>query len=245
MEHTGPDFYDDETVFDSYQRHRDRPDTPNDTLEKPVIAELVGAVAGKRIADLGCGDAAIGHEFLQAGAAAYVGVEGSHKMVELANQTLGGTTGRILTQTIEEWAAPQASFDLVLSRLALHYVADLAPVFANVSHALAAGGQFVFSVEHPVITSCDRGWPAGTLRQDWVVDDYFSTGVRVTKWLGGRVQKYHRAVEDYFRLLRGAGFLVEDLREAHPQREHFHDPETYERRKRIPLFLIMAARKPK
>jgi hypothetical protein len=39
------------------------------------------------------------------------------------------------------------------------YVADLVPIFANVFEALVAGGQFVFSVEHPVTTSCDRGWP--------------------------------------------------------------------------------------
>ncbi|WP_199318478.1 methyltransferase domain-containing protein [Leptolyngbya sp. FACHB-541] len=75
---------------------------------------------------------------------------------------------------------PPAAFDLVLARLALHYVADLAPVFTNIFRTLAAGAQFVFSVGHPVITSCDRGWVDGTPRQDWVVDNYFSTGVRVT-----------------------------------------------------------------
>jgi hypothetical protein len=30
----------------------------------------------------------------------------------------------------------------------------------------------------------------------------------------------------------------------HRQRDHFHDAQTYERRKRIPLFLILAACKP-
>ncbi|WP_199313887.1 hypothetical protein [Leptolyngbya sp. FACHB-671] len=49
-----------------------------------------------------------------------------------------------------------------MARLALHYVADLAPVFTNIFRTLAAGAQFVFSVEHPVITSCDRGWVDGT-----------------------------------------------------------------------------------
>ena len=244
MEHIGPDFYDDEAVFATYLRHRQRSDTPNDTLEKPVLMQMVGTVTGKRILDLGCGDAAIGREFLQLGAAQYVGVEGSHKMAALATQTLATTSGQIMTQAIEQWRALPAAFDLVLSRLAFHYVGDLAPVFANVFRALTTGGEFVFSVEHPVITSCDRGWPAGTLRQDWVVDDYFSTGLRVTNWLGGTVQKYHRTIEDYFYLLQAAGFRVEHLREAHPQREHFHDQQTYERRKRIPLFLIFAARKP-
>ncbi|MEA5505679.1 class I SAM-dependent methyltransferase [Halotia wernerae UHCC 0503] len=244
MEQTGPNFYDDEAVFATYMRHRQRVDTPNETLEKPVMIDLIRPITGKRILDLGCGNAAIGQELLQYGAASYLGVEGSHKMAAVATQTLAHTAGRIIVQTIEHWTYPHAAFDLVIARLALHYVADLAPICANVFHTLAPAGQFVFSVEHPIITSCDRGWAAGTLRQDWVVDNYFTTGLRVTDWLGGRVQKYHRTVEDYFHLLQKAGFIIENLREAHPQRQHFHEVQTYERRKRIPLFLILAARKP-
>jgi SAM-dependent methyltransferase len=244
MEQAGPSFYDDEAVFATYMRHRQRADTPNETLEKPVIRELIGPVAGKQILDLGCGDAAIGRELLQQGAAGYVGVEGSHKMAAVATQTLASTAGQVIPQTIEHWIYPPAAFDLVLARLALHYIADLAPIFTNVFQTLTPDGRFVFSVEHPVITSCDRGWTAGTLRQDWIVDDYFSTGLRVTSWLGGTVQKYHRTIEDYFQLLQNTGFRVADLREAHPHPNYFQDTQTYERRKRIPLFLILAARKP-
>lgn len=244
MEKAGPGFYDDDAVFATYTQHRQRPGTANDSLEKPVILELVGSVANKRILDLGCGDAAIGKEFLNSSATGYVGVEGSRKMAALAIQTLAGTSGQVIQQTIESWIDSSETFDLVLARLSLHYVADLAPVFANVFRALKVGGQLVFSVEHPVITSCDRGWTSGTPRQDWIVDNYFVTGVREVNWMGGSVRKYHRTVENYFRLLQTAGFQVENLREAHPQRERFHNPETYERRRRIPLFLILSARKP-
>ncbi|MBD2022153.1 class I SAM-dependent methyltransferase [Leptolyngbya sp. FACHB-36] len=243
MDTAGPNFYDDEAVFATYMRHRHRLDTPNEMLEKPVILELVVPVDNKRILDLGCGDAAIGKEFLHQGAATYIGVEGSRKMVETAAQTLTGTSGQVIPQTIEDWIYPPIAFDLVLARLALHYIADLAPVFTNVFQTLADGGQFVFSVEHLVITSCDRGWADGTPRQDWIVDDYFSTGVRVVNWLGSTVQKYHRTIENYFHLLQATGFRIEELREAHPQRNHFYDTQTYERRKRIPLFLIFSARK--
>jgi SAM-dependent methyltransferase len=240
----GSSFYDDEAVFATYIRHRQRSDTPNDTLEKPVILDLVGAIAHKHILDLGCGDAAIGRELLQNGAASYVGIEGSQKMFALAKQMLIGTSGKAILRRIEDWKSQPKAFDLVLARLSLHYIADLAPIFLNIFQTLVCGGRFVFSVEHPVITSCDRGWNAGTLRQDWIVDDYFSTGLRVTNWLDSTVQKYHRTIEDYFHLLQNAGFQVENLREANPQRDNFHDPQTYERRKRIPLFLILAARKP-
>jgi SAM-dependent methyltransferase len=240
---SGPEFYDDEAVFATYMARRRRPDNPNDTLEKPVILELIGEPAGLSVLDLGCGDAAFGRELLERGALAYVGVEGSRKMVEVARETLAATNGRVIHSSLEGWDAPADAFDLVVARLVLHYLADVAPVFAQVRRALVAGGRFMFSIEHPVITSCNRGWPAGSPRQDWIVDDYFATGPRETAWLGGTVRKYHRTAEDYFRALQLAGFAVEQLRESRPLRERFADERTYERRRRIPLFLFLVGRK--
>lgn len=240
---SGPAFYDDDTVFATYLQHRQRVDSPNETLEKPVLLELIGAVNGKRVLDLGCGDAAIGREFLAAGATSYVGIEGATNMVKLALQTLAGTTGQVIQHNIEDWHYPANAFDLVIARLVLHYVADLATLTQQVFQTLAGGGQFVFAVEHPVITSSDRGWVKTGPRQDWVIDNYFDTGLRVTDWLGGAVQKYHRTVEDYFVTLQQSGFVMEHLRESRPQRERFQDEQLYQRRKRIPLFLFLAGRK--
>jgi SAM-dependent methyltransferase len=240
---SGPDFYDDQAVFASYMAARQRRDNPNDTLERPVMLELAGDLAGRRVLDLGCGDAGFGREVLARGGRAYLGVEGSQNMAAAGRATLAGTAGELAHCPLEQWQAPTEAFDLAVARLSLHYLAELAPVFAQVYRALVAGGRFVFSVEHPVITSCDRGWPAGTQRQDWVVDDYFVTGARETSWMGGAVCKYHRTVEDYFGALQQAGFLVEQLRESRPQREQFADEQNYQRRRRIPLFLFLAGRK--
>ena len=241
---TGSAFYDDDTVFATYQQRRQRADNPNDTLEKPVILELIGDIAGKHVLDLGCGDAAIGRELLQTGATAYLGVDGSANMMALAAHTLAGTSGRVIQHPIEDWHYPETTFDLVLARLVLHYVADLPALYAQIQRTLQPGGRLVFSVEHPVITSSNRGWISGGVRQDWLVDNYFDTGRRATDWMGGRVEKYHRTVEDYFNTLQCAGFVVEHLRESSPQRQHFQDEQIYLRRKRIPLFLFMVGRKP-
>jgi SAM-dependent methyltransferase len=213
MSTSGPAFYDDDAVFATYMARRQRSDSPNNTLEQPVILELAGDLAGLRVLDLGCGDAGFGRVVLAHGGSAYLGVEGSRNMAAVARETLAGTSGQVQHCAIEDWEAPTAAFDLAVARLSLHYLADLAPTFARVYQALTVGGRFVFSVEHPVITSCDRGWPAGTSRQDWVVDDYFVTGARESAWMGGTVCKYHRTVEDYFRALQDAGFVAEQLRE--------------------------------
>jgi len=243
---TGPDFFDEDAVFEIYmarRRRRRHADNPNDTLEKPVLLELAGELSGKRILDLGCGDGAFGREVLAQGCRAYLGVDGSQKMVAAARQTLAGSAGQVVHSTVEAWDYPEGCFDLVVARLVLHYVADLRPVFDGIYRTLSAGGRFIFSVEHPVITSCDRGRPPGTQRQDWIVDGYFETGLRVTSWLGSSVEKYHRTVEDYCAALQEAGFTLERLRESRPQRALFTDAATYERRKRIPLFLFLAGRK--
>jgi len=238
----GASFYDDNDVFNTYMQRRQRPENPNDTIEKPAIMELIGEVQGKRILDLGCGDAAFGRESLSNGCATYLGIEGSQNMIAVAKETLAGTQGEVIHSTLENWDYPTAAFDLVVSRLVLHYIDNLDVQFANIHHALVENGRFIFSAEHPVITSSDKGWQGGQ-RQDWVVDNYFDSGERVTNWLGGNVRKYHRTLEDYFRIIQRAGFTVERLREGQPQRNNFLTDETYQRRKRIPLFLMMSLRK--
>jgi SAM-dependent methyltransferase len=240
----GPSFYDDDGVFATYMRHRAGDENPNDTLEKPDLLELIGEVAGLRILDLGCGNAEIGRELLAAGAASYLGVEPSKNMLGEARRTLAGTAGQAVAATIEAWEYLPSAFDLVISRLALHYVEDVATTFRQVFQSLTPSGRFVFSVEHPVLTSCDRGLAPGAKRQDWIVDDYHVSGRRVTQWMGQDVVKYHRTIEEYVGGLQRGGFLIEGLREARPRRERFLREETYQRRLRIPLTLLLAARTP-
>jgi SAM-dependent methyltransferase len=244
MGYEGPAFYDNDAIFKTYMSGRQRKNNPNDTLEKPVILELVGDFTNQRILDLGCGDGSFGREALAKGCQSYLGIEGSRNMVAAAQYILDGTSGKVVHATMETWSYPTQSFDLVISRLAFHYVNDIETIFRQVHQALTENGRIVFSVEHPVLTSCDRRWQGIGKRQDWLVDNYFNAGQRVTTWLGGQVIKYHRTVENYFGSLQRAGFFVENLREAEPQPEQFAgDHDTYERRKRIPLFLIMAGRK--
>ena len=57
----------------------------------------------------------------------------------------------------------EASFDVIISSLAFHYVKDFESLANNISKWLKQGGEFVFSVEHPVFTSY------GT--QDWYYDE--------------------------------------------------------------------------
>jgi SAM-dependent methyltransferase len=238
----GPSFYDQAEVFERYMRMRESAANANETLEGSEVEDLVGDPRGLRVLDLGCGAGAYGRRLLDAGATRYVGIDGSAKMVASARALLEGTAAELVEADLATARADAAAFDLVISRLVLHYLANLHDVLAMVCEALAPRGRFIFSVEHPVITSCARGWSDGP-RQDWIVDDYFVSGARETDWMGGKVTKYHRTLEDYWTALREAEFVVDQIREGRPRPALFGDAGEYQRRTRIPLFLIVAAHK--
>ncbi|MGG4403684.1 class I SAM-dependent methyltransferase [Paenibacillus amylolyticus] len=242
MKDRGSDFYDVEENFEKYMERRQWQENANDTLEKPVMLELIGDVAGKNILDLGCGDARFAAELLsgEREGATYTGIEGSVNMIQAANESVKGMNARIEQAFMEDWTYPAGTYDLVISRLAVHYIEDVESLFHKIYNTLNENGTFIFSVEHPVITSTLQ--PSGT-RTDWVVDQYFVEGYREQQWLGGSVKKMHRSIESYFMALQRAGFHVEHLRESAPQRAYFVNEETYLRRQRIPLFLFLSARK--
>ena len=240
----GPEFFDDPEVFEQYAQHRQSRDNPNDTMEKPIVLQLLGRVEGARILDLGCGDGRFGRELLNARASSYFAIDGSARMVGAAIDNLSGTGGGVIHADMRSWSFPLNAFDIVLSRLAFHYVENLDELLHKVYGSLNSGGRIVFSVEHPVLTSCGRALPAGAIHQDWIVDNYFNVGERITQWMGGVVTKYHRTVEEYFTSLRKAGYVIEDIREGRPDAERFSAYQNFERRKRIPLFLIFNACKP-
>jgi SAM-dependent methyltransferase len=244
MPYDGPQFYDDETQFAAYQAMRERPANANLTLERPVFMELLGSVAGMRVLDLGCGDARFGRELLHAGARRYVGVEASQNMAAAARAVLDGAEGEIIQGMIEAWEYPADTFDLAVSRLALHYVEDFEAVCRKVAGCLRSGGRFIFSVEHPVMTCSQRGAHPSGVHYDWLVDDYFVSGRRVKRWMGGEVVIYHRTVEEYVLGLQRAGFEIAAVRESRPQPALFPDPELLARRLRVPLLLFCAGRKP-
>ena len=238
-ERRGGTFYEDSELFERYRQHRAWSLSPNAAMEGPAVLEELGPVSGLRVLDLGCGDAEIGRDLLGAGAARYRGIDGSERMVRAARSVLAGTAGEAALGDIEDLAEPAESFDLVLSRMALHYVADLGRVFRACRECLAPGGRLVFTVVHPVISSHDARASSTEARQNWVVDDYFLAGPRDQQWLGARTVWHHRSIEDYVYELRNAGFTLVNLRECAPRRERFDEEAEFQRRRRIPLVLLL------
>ncbi|WP_408010531.1 class I SAM-dependent DNA methyltransferase [Pseudalkalibacillus sp. A8] len=238
----GYSYYDKDDFFHRYQERRHRAESPNNVIGGPALMVLLGDVKGKDVLDLGCGDGQTGVELFAGGASSYHGIDGSEKMIELAEGNLKDTNALLEQMDLNNLKTGNKKYDLIISRFVFHYLADLFALFQKIHQMLRDDGKFVFSVQHPIITASMKS-AEGKQRTDWIVDDYFAIGERHEPWINQTVTKYHLTIERYVQELLDAGFMLIDLKEGTPERHRFSTIEEYERRKRIPLSLILSAKK--
>ena len=243
MEFRGSSAYEEKDFLKNFLQRRNRAESPNNSIEKPIIYGLLGNFQNQDILDLGCGDALFGKELLEAGAHYYHGVEGSEEMIGLAAANLEGVNADLTLAIMESFVFPENTYDIVSSRLAIHYLPEVDELFRNVYESLKAEGKFVFSVQHPLTISSFSSKMSGEKRSNWLVDDYFKEGERHEPWIDKIVVKHHRTIESYFTSLTKAGFSVTNVREGKPERQYFSSDEEYSRRMRIPVILAFNCHK--
>jgi SAM-dependent methyltransferase len=238
--------YDDDVFFAGYERLRRTGTGLNDVLEQPALWSMLPAsLAGLRVLDLGCGFGDFARKARNAGAGSVVGVDISERMLAGARAQTCDPHIAYRRMAIEELALEVDGFDLVVSSLALHYVADYAGVLARIAAVLSAGGRFVFSVEHPMCTALpQQSWvrDADGKPSHWPVDEYRTEGPRHTRWFIDDVVKYHRTIETYVNGLLAAGFSLRNLREPEPvATEAAVQIPGLDLARRRPPFLLIAA----
>lgn len=163
-------------------------------------------------------------------------------MVDLATENLAEYNALIKKIKIENLEIREG-YDIIISRLVLHYIEDLDPLMEKIRAGLKDDGEFIFSIEHPIITSNYESYHKKVKRGNWIVDNYFDTGERINNWLGKKVIKYHKTLEEYWEIIKRANLEIVELKESKPLRCNFEAEEEYLRRKRIPLFLIFHLKK--
>jgi SAM-dependent methyltransferase len=241
--------YDDPDFFAGYSRLPRSERGLDAVFEWAAFQRLLPASPqDKRVLDLGCGLGYFAREARARGAGYVVGVDLSERMLEQARQRSSDPGIRYVRAGLEDFTADPASFDLVVSTLALHYIADYPALVRRVAGWLAPGGRFAFSVEHPIYTahgSADWYKSADGSMLHWPVDRYRDEGERRTHWFVDGVVKYHRTVESYVNGLLDAGLRLVRLEE--PEAEDAvllaEKPEWREERRRPP-FLLLAADRP-
>lgn len=211
-----------------------------ETLEK-----MLPDFQGKRVLDLGCGFGWHCQYAIEHGASAVTGVDLSEKMLEVAREKTSGEI-RYIRTPLEEAEFPAESFEVVISSLTFHYLASFDEIARKVFNWLTAGGDFVFSVEHPIFTAHGS--------QDFVrdpegeplffpVDNYFYEGQRETTFLGEKVTKYHKTLTTYLSALLQNGFTITGVVEPQPPQHMLETVEGMKNELRRPMMLIISARK--
>jgi SAM-dependent methyltransferase len=241
--------YDDPTFFAKYKAMRESAAELNQVLEQPAVRSLLPELNGKTVLDLGCGTGILSRYLVRHGAKQVVGVDISKKMLETARQQTNDQRIVFLESAIENFDFLSEQFDLAVSSLAFHYLADLDDIFRKINACLKEDGLLVFSMEHPIIT-CSQGihpgWETDENGQKkyWQVDAYSQEGIRESHWHVDGVVRYHRKLSSILNSLFANGFWINKVWEPHALEEAEQErPCLLEERRRPPFLVIKASKR--
>lgn len=121
----------------------------NAHYDRPAVLNLLLSVAGKRVLDIGCGPGLYA-EWLVDHGANVVAFDISERMVSLAHRRLGERAGVRRHNVAQPLAfCEDASFDIAVAPLMIHYVDDRVSALTEVARTLAPDGYLVLSTQHP------------------------------------------------------------------------------------------------
>jgi SAM-dependent methyltransferase len=204
----------------------------NAFYERPAVLSILPPLAGLDVFDAGCGTGWYA-EYLLAKGAVVTAVDVSPKFVALTKKRVGERVEVLqadLGQPLD--FAADASFDLILCPLVMHYLKDWEAVFVEFRRVLKNTGVLVFSTHHPFMDF-----------QVFKTDSYFTTELLEDEWSTGKVRYYRRPLTAMSDALAAAGFVLERILEPQPVEEFRRvDPEGYGRLSKNPWFLVIRAR---
>jgi SAM-dependent methyltransferase len=237
--------YDDKTFFAGYSRLPRSLEGLDGAPEWPALRALLPVLHGLRVLDLGCGFGWFCRWARENGAAQVLGIDVSENMLARARADTRDPAIGYSRADLDQVTLPPGSYDLVYSSLALHYLADLDRLTAEIYRALVPGGRLVFSAEHPLCTApAVPGWiETAAGGKAWPVDNYLREGPRSTDWLTTGVIKQHRTMATYLNLLLRHNFTLSQVEEWGPSKAQVAaHPEWAAERERPPFLLIAAQR---
>jgi 2-polyprenyl-3-methyl-5-hydroxy-6-metoxy-1,4-benzoquinol methylase len=240
--------YDDPEFFAGYSRLERFGSGWTKALEHPSFMALLPDVSGRRVLDLGCGAGQLALHLAERGAAEVIGVDLSERMLALARAERRHPCVTYLRAAIEDVSFAPERFDLVVSSLAFHYVADYRGLVRRIAGWLSPGGILVYSTEHPVYLT--RATPEGWVRDAggqplyWALDAYAEEGRREEHWFKDGVRKYHRTLATLLNGLIDAGLAIERVVEPVPDAAALQRRPEWIHERRRPFCLLVRARKP-
>lgn len=238
--------FDNQKFFDAYTELRQTDDNYNVLLEQPAMMKLIPDLEGKSVIDIGCG---YGHnclDFVRRGAQRIVGVDISKKMLEAAKKYSSDEKIEYINLDMSRLDEVNESFDFAYSSLAFHYAENFEKLAFDVYEHLNAGGELLFSQEHP-FTTATVGNEGGFERDEngnyisFTFSDYSKCGKRAHDWFVADVENYHRSFSEIINALARAGFCIEELCEPMPSEYALLMRPSFVKELVRPTFLIVKA----
>lgn len=211
--------YDNQDFFSGYKSLRDGDKGLNELLEQPVMKKLLLPVQNKTILDMGCG---LGHQIrslLPQHPQQITGLDISQKMLHEAQSRTSSSGVEWICSALEDYDFGTNRFDLVISSMTLHYIENLDLLFQKIYDGLKQGGQFLFSMEHPICTAALKPWEELNGEKYWLINRYSEESLRKQDWFVKDVEKYHHQLSTIVNGLLKAGFTLKNLEEPRPDEE--------------------------
>jgi SAM-dependent methyltransferase len=235
-------------------------DTYREHFNNPAFLRFIGGLNGKTVLDAGCGEG-YNTRLLARGGARMVGIDVSRRMIAHARQEEERETLGIryeVASFCDLSLFPQASFDTVISFMALMDGPDFDGAAREIFRVLRPAGELVFSITHPCFMTRGFGWIGdedGSATKV-TVSDYFAGQPYVERWRFSKgpapedaepfaVPVFPRTLSEYVNTLIEAGFTVKGIEEPRPSEEACREHPWLQRwRDHAALFLYVRAVKP-
>ncbi len=221
---------------------KQRPVSYATMIEEPIIRKMLGNVKGKKVLDAGCA----GGYF--SGILDYMGAEvtaidiSENMLLYAGKNNVGKNIEFKKLDIAKQLPFEDQEFDTVLASLLFNNVGDYPAAVRNIHRILKPGGDFIFSIEHPILTSGEYSdiYPK--------IIDYFTERYVMRHWtiLGKETnwETIHRPISAYLNPLFQVGFKVEEIVEPEPPLKLREvNQEIYNKRKVAPVFLIVHSKK--
>lgn len=234
-----------------YSDHLEGRDTYHAKVILPNLLRIIAPRKGLHVLEIGCGEGFFARALAREGAQV-TACDISPELITLGKEQKGDIAYRVSPAQDLSWVKP-ASQDVVLAVLTLQNMDKLDVVMKEVARTLKKGGRFIFVLNHPIIRvpqASAWGYDDATHTQYRRIDAYLS-GKKVTIDMhpgksGKRSLTYsfHRSLQEYMKVLRGAGFAIVRLEEWISHRVSEPGPRANAEnasRKEFPLFMMIEA----
>ncbi|MFJ1732884.1 class I SAM-dependent methyltransferase [Streptomyces sp. NPDC088254] len=207
----------------------------NTLLDRPAVQSKCPPLAGRCVLEAGCAGGRLTEWLVDQGAAEVVALDASPTLVKLARERLGDRAGVRVHDLREPLDfLPDASVDVVVSSLTLHYVENWVPVLSEFRRVLAPGGTVVISTHHP-LNDFEMSPSGDYFRVEELRDEWPSFGPPTPV-----VRFFRRPLGRMIADVHGAGLVLRELSEprADPaRREEFG--KRFDKLSRKPWFLVL------